>query len=310
MENRTESRLDKFTTDGVVEWYLPELAPAPDEEWDRLRRFVDLGSEERRAMLASIPALFRRGYELVVANYDYLLANPETAQILGWESGADPAHLEERRRFFTIWLARLLGMDTSHEFARYLFRAGQMHAGYGPRKVQVPPVYITGAISLMNVAFARVLNEEMPGDPQIPAALAGWNKTLSLHLHMMLLGYESARQLGDGEFGVPVTFYGRMREITGRTEITIGALPNAPVTRLLRKLFDFFPQARVEALDVIWQPGEHMDAFGNPWMTVSKMYQPKRGWRVLLNGRSIDYLAEEQRAVHPGDALQVFPPGR
>ena len=310
MEKQTENALEKDTAVGTVEWFLPELGPDPLEEWDRLRRFVDLSGEERKAMLASIPALFRRGYELVVANYDYLLANPETAQILGWDSGADPAHLDERRRFFTIWLARLLGMDTSHEFARYLFRAGQMHAGYGPRKVQVPPVYITGAISLMNVAFARVLNEEMPGDPGIPMALAGWNKTLSLHLHMMLLGYESARQLADGEFRIPVTFYGRMRTITGATEISVGALLNAPVTRLLRKLFDFYPQARTEALEVVWQPGEHMDAFGNPWMTVNREYRPKRGWRVLLNGRGIDYLTEEQRVVRPGDTLQVFPPGR
>ncbi|MEZ4611776.1 MAG: hypothetical protein R2838_16305 [Caldilineaceae bacterium] len=49
--------------------------------------------------------------------YDYLLHQPETAAILGWEKGADPAHLAERRRFFTIWLARLLGMDFSDDLA-------------------------------------------------------------------------------------------------------------------------------------------------------------------------------------------------
>lgn len=291
-------------------WALPELSPAPDEEWDRLRRFQAINAVEREAMLRSVPALFRRGYELVVANYDYLSANPETAQILGWENGADADHLEERRRFFTIWLARLLGMDFSHELAYYLFRAGQYHAGFGPRKVQVPPVYVTGAASLVNAAFARVLVEEMPTDPSIPEALAGWNKVLTLHLHMMLLGYDSARSLSEGSLQVPVSFYGRLRAVTNQTEIMVGVEPGAPVTNLLRKIFNFFPKARGEALDIIWIPGEHLDAVGNPWMTVNKTYQPKRGWRVLLNGRDISYLNESERNLHAGDSLQIFPPGR
>lgn len=32
-------------------------------------------------------------------------------------NGADPTHLAERRRFFTVWLARLLGMDFSNDLA-------------------------------------------------------------------------------------------------------------------------------------------------------------------------------------------------
>lgn len=261
-------------------------------------------------MLKSIPALFRRGYDLVVANYDYLLANPETAQILGWENGVDQQHLDERRRFFTIWLARVLGMDFSHDLALYLYKAGQIHAGFGPRHVQVPPVYVTGAASLVNAAFAKILVEEQPGDPTIPAALAGWNKVLTLHLHMMLLGYESARRLTEGSFTVGVTFYGRMRSIVGLTEIQVGTESGAPVTALLRKIFEFFPQARGEALDVVWAPGEHVDAFGNPWMTINKAYAPKRGWRVLLKGRDIYYLDDDHRVISTGDDLQIFPPGR
>ena len=58
-----------------------------------------------------VEPLFRRGHELVVGNYDYLLAHHETAVILGWDSGADQEHLAERRRFFTVWLVLTLGLD-------------------------------------------------------------------------------------------------------------------------------------------------------------------------------------------------------
>lgn len=298
------------TYEASADWLSLDLDPSPEEEWDRMRRFQAILPEEREAMLATIPALFRRGYELVVANYDYLLANPETAQILGWENGADTAHLEERRRFFTVWLARVLGLDFSHELAVYLFRAGQYHAGFGPRRVLVPSVYVNGAASLMNAAFARVLSEEMPGEQVIPLALAGWNKVMSLHLHMMLIGYESARKLSDGSFQVEVTFFGRMRSITGQASIRCGMEPHMPVSQLLKKVFHFFPNARAEALDPVWVPGEHMDAFGNPWMTVGKVFRPKRGWRVLLNGRDLQYLGSEERTIDRGDSVQIFPPGR
>lgn len=68
---------------------------------------------------------WRRRPELVAQTYDYLRHVPETAAILGWEESVDETHLEERRRFFTVWLARTLGLDTSDEFAHYLFRAGK-----------------------------------------------------------------------------------------------------------------------------------------------------------------------------------------
>lgn len=294
----------------TARWSLPELEQTPVDEWDRMRRFVGINPVEREAMLNSVPILFRRGYELVVANYDYLLANPDTAQVLGWENGVDLAHLEERRRFLTVWLARLLGMDFSHDLAMYLFKAGQMHAGYGPRHVHIPSVYVTGAASLMSAAFARLLNEEAAGQGWVAEAVAGWGKVLAMHLHMMLLGYEAARRLSEGSMPVKVTFYGRMRAVTGAAEITVGAYAGIPVTMVLKKLFEFYPQAREEALDIAWTPGEHLDAFGNPWMTVHGLYLPKPGWRVLLNGRDLTYLDDAQRIINAGDSIQVFPPGR
>ncbi len=110
----------------ALAWELDGLQPDPVSEWQRLQKFLDFGEPDRRAMLATVEPLFKRGHELVVGNYDYLLKHPETAAILGWDQGADPQHLAERRRFFTIWLARTLGIDLSDEFARYLFRAGQI----------------------------------------------------------------------------------------------------------------------------------------------------------------------------------------
>ncbi|MEJ5198810.1 MAG: protoglobin domain-containing protein, partial [Anaerolineae bacterium] len=117
---------------------LTDLTPTPEEEWQRLRRFLDLNPQDLAAMAATVEILMRHGTEFVVGAYDYLLNFKETAEILGWEQGADPAHLAERRRFFTIWLARVIGMDLSDDLARYLFRAGKYHAGHGPRRIHVP----------------------------------------------------------------------------------------------------------------------------------------------------------------------------
>ena len=222
-----DTMIDKITmgqSKAQHEWELSGLDPLPEDEWDRMERFLGLDQADRAAMQATVEALFRRGHELVVGNYDYLLQNHETAAILGWEQGADPGHLEERRRFFTVWLARTLGLDMSADFARYLFKAGQMHAAHGPRQIHVPEIYITGAISLVNSTFSRFLAEEMPGSEVVPRALAGWNKYLSMHMHMMSLGYHAARALDSGEFVLPVTFYGRLRPLLGTAQRVDGVL--------------------------------------------------------------------------------------
>jgi len=293
-----------------VEWMLKGLDPAPEDEWDRLRDFLSLGKEDLQAMLATVEVLFSRGIELVVGNYEYLLKNHETAAILGWEQGVDPEHLAERRRFFTVWLARTLGMDLGHDFAQYLFRAGQYHAGHGPRHIHVPEVYVTGAISLVNATFARFLNEEIPGSLIVPGALAAWNKVLSLHLHMMLLGYRSAIELNREEFPVHVAVFGRMRTLLGREEFTLN-LSNGDTTEMaLRKIFNYYTQARDKVFDIAWQTGERIDALGTPWMTVAKGYRIKYGWRVLVNGNDISYRQGLNTPILPGDRMQIFPPGR
>lgn len=289
---------------------LDRLHPTPEEEWDRLRDFLALNQADIDAMLTTVEPLFRRGPELVAGNYDYLLAHHETAVILGWDSGADEMHLAERRRFFTVWLARTLGMDFSHDFARYLFRAGQIHAAHGPRQVHVPERYVTGAISLVQAAFARFLMEEMPTRPQVPAALAGWNKALTLHLHLMLQGYQVARNWDSGEQTVTVALFGKLRPLTGQESRPMRLGRNSDVQQVLTKFFDYYPHLRGEVFDREWQQGERVDEKGKPWMTVNPLYRVKHGWRVLRNGRDTTYLDGLVTPVTDGDTISLFPPGR
>lgn len=291
-------------------WELSGLNPTPEEEWQRMRSFLGLDQTDFAAMAETVEPLFKRGHELVVGNYDYLLKHHDTAVILGWEQGADPVHLAERRRFFTVWLARTLGLDVSDEFARYLFRAGQIHAGHGPRQTHVPELYVTGAISLVNATFARFLAEEMPGAAVVPTALAGWNKLLSLHLHMMLLGYRSALALDSGDFRVKISIFGKMRALLGGPELSLALPGGATMTLALRKLFNYYPQARAEIFDLHWLGGERDDATGTPWFTVEKAYRVKPMWRVLWNGRDLSYLGGPEVVISPGDEISIFPPGR
>jgi len=291
-------------------WALSGLTPTPEEEWHRMHDFLSLGRADIEAMLETVEVLFKRGHELVVGNYDYLLQNHETAAILGWEQGADPAHLAERRRFFTVWLARTLGMDFSNDFARYLFRAGQIHAAHGPREIHVPEVFVTGAISLVNATFAKFLSEEMPGAKVVPAALAGWNKVLSMHLHMMIIGYQAAIDLDTGDFPVEVGLFGKMRTVTGRQKLNIGLPEGGRLETALQKFFNYFPQAREEVFDIDWHGSERVDSTGTPWFTTEKVYTIKPMWRVLLNGRDLNYIGGPDVHISKGDEIDIFPPGR
>ena len=234
-------------------WALSHLAPSPEEEWERLQSFLGIGNADFEVMLATVEPLFQRGHELVVGTYDYLLNHHDTAVILGWEKGANPEHLAERRRFFTVWLARTLGLDLSHEFARYLFHAGQVHAAHGPRQIHVPERYVTGSVSLVNATFAKILMEEMPGNPAVPAALASWNKLLSLHLHLMLLGYQVARAWDDGDLPIELSFFGRVRRYTHREKMMIRLPENGRIETLLVRFFNYFPQMRSDVFDVEWE---------------------------------------------------------
>jgi molybdopterin converting factor small subunit len=169
---------------------------------------------------------------------------------------------------------------------------------------------VTGAISLVNAAFARILSEELSDATAIPAALAGWNKVLSMHQHMMLQGYQTAIALDEGDFPVVVSLFARLRTILGRNEFTLHLPYGARANIALQKIFNYFPVLRKEVFEPQWEEGERVDEKGTPWLTVEKTYRVRRGWRLLRNGRNILYEGDVQAEILPGDVLQIFPPGR
>lgn len=286
---------------------LYDLTPDPRDEWARLLRFVGWSERDRQAAARSVEALFRRGHDLVVTTYDHLASMPETAAILAGPDGPDPEHLEERRRFLTLWLARTLGLDTSGELALYLFRAGLMHHGLGPRAAHVPPAYIIGSMGLIQAGFARILGEAgLPSDV-LAASLAAWSRYLSIHLDLLLLGYHAAADLKAGRLAVRCSAYGRMRGLLHGREIAIAIDPGARLADVLRKLFNAYPEARAEVLDRRWDehdPGQHN------WPIVTPAYLPRPGWRILVNGRDARYERGVQQPIADGDEVALFPPGR
>lgn len=286
---------------------LNDLSPNPADEWQQMLQFCSLTASEQQAMYRTVESLMKRSTELVVNTYDYLLSVPETAAILGWEEKVDEDHLEERRRFFTIWLARTLGLDKSEEFAYYLFRAGQFHAGHGPRSIHTPPAYVTASIGMVLATFAHFLNDAGLPAETIAQALAGWSKYLTVQLNQMALGYAIAREFSSGEFETRVTLFGRMRPLIGKNEIKIPLSPGASVHDLLKKFFDYYPQARPVVLDRVWQSHDKVDSL---WVEVTPAYIPRNGWRILLNGRALGFEKGFNETVRKKDEIAIFPPGR
>lgn len=285
---------------------LAGLAPAPEAQWQEMRAFLGLGEDDLAAMRTTLEILLRHGPELVRGNYDYLQQFPSTAAILGWEDEVDPAHLEERRRFLTLWLGRNLGLDLSADFARYLYQAGQIHAGLGPRQIRVPPLYVTGAISLVQAAFARYFQAEMTDPAQVGAALTGWNKYLSMQLHMMLAGYEAGMARIEGEVPVTVVLLGRLRQSLGRNEVLVRVASGATVADVLRKFFNCFPEAREEVFRTTWEEGESRSA----WMHVEAVYELRPHWNILLGGRDLRFHGGFAAPLGGEQQITIMPPGR
>jgi len=286
---------------------LADLRPGPVETWDTMRRFSGPTEPEIEAMRQTVDVLFQRGYELVTSTYDYLRKTPETAAILGWEQGVDEEHLAERRRFFTIWLARTLSIDLGTDFARYLFQAGQVHAGHGPRHIHTPAMWVTGSIGLVIGAFAKFIQEAHSDAAVVAPALSGWNKYLLMQLNQMLTGYEVARALGEGEIALLVKTYGRARHEWGRESITVQYRPGERVGDVLKRLVEYAPELREMLFEKSWQ-SEYSNR--DLWMRVEPVYVLRGNWRVLVNGQDLRYYGGFERALNEGDTLDLFPPGR
>jgi len=286
---------------------LAGLEPEPGEEWQRMLAFVGFDEEDRRAMTWSAEILLRRAPQLVVDTYDFLRSVPETAAILGWEEGLDQLHLQERRRFFAVWIARTIGVDSSQEFAHYLFRAGKFHAGHGPRRIHTPPSYVTGSVGLVSASIARFLADaKLPGE-EIAAAMAGWSKYLSVQLHLMLLGYQVAREYEQGGTALEISLFGRLRSLVGSHVVTAHAGKSDTVSDVLRKFFNYYPRVRSEALERVWRSKE---IESSRWSDLVPAYIPRPGWRLLLNGRNLAYSNGYNATVTAEDKLAIFPPGR
>jgi molybdopterin converting factor small subunit len=204
-------------------------------------------------------------------------------------------------------MARTVGLDTSDEFANYLFRAGKFHAGHGPREIHTPPAYVTTSIGRVLASFAGYMVEANLPANALAQAMAGWSKYLNLQLNQMLFGYQIAIDYERGDFPVHFSTFGRMRTIVGKREFNINAERDANLADMLRKFFNYYPQARADALDRSWDSEEKEDSL---WVEVRPVYVPKQGWRILLNGRDVSYEGGFEMKVHPKDKIDIFPPGR
>ena len=289
---------------------LADLNPKPEEEWRHLRDFLSLGRDDLAAMVQTVEPLLRHGSEFVAGAYDYLLRFKETAAILGWERGADPAHLAERRRFFSVWFSRVIGLDLSDDLARYLFKAGKYHAAHGPRHIHVPEIYVTGAISLAQASFATYISSEITDAALVGAALGGWNKLLTMHQYVMALGYQAARAVASGPLTVTVKLFGRMRDIAGRHEMPLHVDEGGRSGQVLQKFFNYLPEARSDVLDATWADDYRLDEQGTPWLEARRVYRPRRDWNIRLNGRNLEYSGGMNITICDGDEVSIFPPGR
>ncbi len=286
---------------------LHDLERAPEESWEIMRRFVNLNEDDMDAMIATSETLLRHAADFVVDAYNYLSQFPETAAILGWEEHVDEAHLAERRRFFSVWIARTIGLDLSRDFARYMFRAGKIHAGHGPRQIEVDDMFVTGTMAIILDVFGGWMREAGLDVTTVTKALAGWNKYLLMQLQLMIDGAKAAYAIEEGNAAIEVSLFGRIRMLLKRDHLTIRVSTGDTVEDVLRKFFNYFPEAREEALDWEWVPAKE-DA---TWVTdFTKVYKPKRYWNVLLNGKDVRFLQGFATPVQDGDALSIFPPGR
>ena len=270
------------------------LPPLPEERFDRYLAFAGIGEEAKRAMHEDAEALLERAAGWVKQAYDALARFPETAKALGWESRVPEDELRIRRTFFSAWIARTIGVDTSREFARYLHRAGRVHAGYGPERRFVPPEWVALAYAFVLNAFAQVVPGERVGL---------WAGYLTAQEEVMRAGFEAAQELGRGRKVVRVEALGLARPALPEpieVRLTGGTLAEA-----LQKAFAFEPALVDQALER--RPVAVEEGL---WMEEGFVFVFKPRWTVLVGGRDARYLKGLQTPLKNGDRVTFLPPGR
>ncbi|MFN8558263.1 MAG: MoaD/ThiS family protein [Dehalococcoidia bacterium] len=283
------------------------LPPAPEEAWRLMRRYAGPSAAQLEAMRATVEPLFRRGPDLVAGTYDYLLHTPETAAVLGWEAGADPAHLAEA----TALLHPLAGARAGARLQRRLCPLPLPH-GPDPRRTRAARHHGTRPLRhrrrRSGGSGLRAHNRgERARRGRAASAIAGWNQYLLMQLDQMLAGAAVAHDLASGPFSVPVRLFGRLRGMAGRDRLTVAAEADGTVHGVLRRFLAYLPAIRADALDRGW---EDATAPGALWQEVAPAYTLRRGWRVLCNGRDIAFAGGVATPLRAGDTIDLFPPGR
>jgi hypothetical protein len=166
---------------------LLDLPPLPEEAFADLLAFGGLDKETQRAMRLEAERLLEGAAAFVAGVYDHLSRHPGTAKALGWEGRVPEDELYVRRAFFGAWLARTIGVDTSAEFAREVYRAGLWHGGLGPKRAHIPPEYVGLSFAMVARYVAERVGDVRP-----------WLVYLSAQEEVMRKGYEAAMALKEG----------------------------------------------------------------------------------------------------------------
>ena len=179
------------------------------------------------------------------------------------------------------------------EFARELYRTGQVHAGHGPERRHVPEDYVGLAFGLVLGFFAEV----------VPASRLGfWQGYLAAQQEVMRNGFHSALVLGAGSLEVDLEALGLAYEALPErlgVHLETGLLCEA-----VEKALVYLPALREVGLEPV--PSTHEQGH---WMEADTLWTFRPGWTLLVNGRDAAYLQGLSTPLSPGDTVTVLPTG-
>ena len=158
-----------------------------------LMAFVELGDTDVAIIRRTAPVLLKHEGAITEAIYEHFLKFPATARFFLLEDGMPDRQRPERRKHsLGRWLRDTAEAAMTHDFAYYLLAVGLSHSHRVQDNIpagKVPPHFLVGAMSLVQTAFARILEAELDDRQQAFEAALAWNKLLLVHLNVFLLGY-------------------------------------------------------------------------------------------------------------------------
>lgn len=171
----------------------PRYHPGADIEGfcRELVAFVNFSKEDAMVIRQTAPVILRHERTLTTALYEHFLKFPATSRFFLKDDGSpDTERLERRKHSLGRWLRETAEVALTHDFLYYLLAVGisHSHRSHGPGGA-IPPQFMVGAISLACTVFAGIFREELDDITQAFAAVVAWNKLLSIHLNVLLLGY-------------------------------------------------------------------------------------------------------------------------